>query len=199
VVRSEEELIRRFSAFIADGLGDKVARKPHFGVPEEDVTAELPMPYMTLFFLGDELYTPGWASGKTYFQRVGEGSTMTYERWKLPESVRFMFQLDIYSQTQKNLVQLSTALSKVINRRGSYFLDSEGDPVTIEITDVQDFGRDSFRLERSDERIFRRTFTYSLECTYQANTEPIETVGPVLTTEITLIPLNQFGQEYPEE
>jgi hypothetical protein len=199
VVHSEEELIRRFSAFIADGMGDAVARKPHFGVPEEDVTAELPMPYLTLFYLGDELYAPGWASGKTYFEQIGQGAEAQFERWKMPESVKFYFQLDIYSQSQLNLVQLSTRLSKVINRRGTVFLDSDGDPISVELTDVQDFGRDSFRLEKSEERIFRRSYTYSLECVYQANDVPIETVGPVLTTDITFKPLDQFGQDYPEE
>lgn len=196
MVYSEIELARLFGQKLAVELDGQLI-EAEYGVPEEEVyKEEKPMPYMSLFYLWHETSEQDRLMGH-YYKQTGTGDETTYHRMEMPEPVIFYYQLDIYSQDQKNLLQLSTALWKVIKQRGSYLVDTDGDAISITRTDVQDFSRDSFRLEKSEERMFRRSYTFALRGYFQPQDNPDTTFGPVLSTDIIFKDKSDYKTDYP--
>lgn len=196
MIRSENEAHRKFAHFILSGI-NKPDLKLGFGVPEEEVLeSEREMPYLALFFLYDDLYEPNRFNAK-YHIRVGEGANTRFRQMPPPEPVRYYYQLDIYTDSKADMVQLGTDLNRVIRHKGTSFYDDDHSAVDILREGVVDSTMEAFRLGKTRERVFKRSYTYSVAFLFQPVDTPIDTYGIVLDTDITIKDFKEYALDYP--
>lgn len=148
-----------------------------FGVPEEEVIERSRVPGLRVLYQYDySLANAGRVQDQPELMRLIDADRPELGWYKLqpPLFRRWTYQIDLYTHSYRDMLELTRRLFTRLRREYGYLVDDDGNEIIYRLDAMTDSAR---RIQ--EERLFKRTFTFSFDAWVQEDETPLGTVGRV--------------------
>lgn len=148
-----------------------------FGVPEEEVIERRQIPSLRVLYQYDHsLANRSRVQDQPELMRLIDEThpELGWYRLQTPLFRRWTYLIDMYTHSYRDMLELSRRLFARLRREYGYLVDDDGNEIIYRLDAMTDSAR---RIQ--EERLFKRSFTFSFDAWVQEDDTPIGTVGRV--------------------